>query len=156
MSQSTVIQCQVLPLFIEINTTYIQTFFQSNGKIIAQFYSSLTEKVPQGKQSKSNHAANSKQQPNSTWRGDLDECSSYSGNNCRTTYNAASPVYDDHVDDDLDQTHESETTMMELHSNDIYLDKIKMLSLKVNQQSMIIKEKDALIKRLRSTMIGIN
>lgn len=110
--------------------------------------------MPHRTQSKSSHAADPKQKANSTFNDDFDECSSLSEKNQTTTDNNVSPIYEDHVDDGFDRINESEAIMMEFHSNDIYLDKIKALSLKVNQQSLIIKEKDALIKRLRATMIG--
>ena len=39
-------------------------------------------------------------------------------------------------------------------NNDIYIDKIKNLSIKLQQQASIIKERDAEIKRLRTTTIS--
>jgi hypothetical protein len=53
-------------------------------------------------------------------------------------------------DDPVDQS----TELNEDTHNDVYLDKINSLSLKVNQQLSLIKERDDKLKRLRSTTIG--
>ena len=53
-------------------------------------------------------------------------------------------------DDVIDQSRELDEDVY----NDIYLEKINSLSLKVNQQLSLIKERDDEIKRLRSTTIG--
>ncbi|CAF1031640.1 unnamed protein product [Didymodactylos carnosus] len=47
------------------------------------------------------------------------------------------------------------STIMGDNENDFYMKKINQLSTKVNQQAQLIKERDAEIKRLKSTSIGM-
>lgn len=82
---------------------------------------------------------------------DLGDCSSSIEMNFSATTNNRSTVDDDY--DIADPVMNESRQTNESISNDMYLDKIKTLSLKVHQQSLIIKEKDLLIKQLRSTTI---
>jgi hypothetical protein len=112
--------------------------------------SSSCDKQPTGTQ-RTPHPESNHQQQTMTFDDLDDRASSIEIHSTRTNNNSL--TFDDNDVDDMmdDSVPTSEST-----DNDILLDKIKSLSAKASQQAILIKEKDALIKRLRSTMIGID
>jgi hypothetical protein len=64
------------------------------------------------------------------------------------------PNQEDEISTILDDAIETSCTVEENDGNNVYLEKIKELSDKVNQQKKILKERTAMIKRLQSTTIG--
>ncbi|CAF1629893.1 unnamed protein product [Rotaria magnacalcarata] len=65
------------------------------------------------------------------------------------------PNAEDELNTSLDDTIEKSCTIAENNDNNIYLEKVKDLFLKVNQQAKKIKQQTAEIKRLRLTTIEI-
>ena len=60
----------------------------------------------------------------------------------------------DKINKIVDEEIETSSTVIEDNENKFYLEKINELATKVQQQSKIIKQKNAEIQRLRSTTIG--
>ncbi|CAF4071104.1 unnamed protein product [Rotaria sordida] len=79
---------------------------------------------------------------------DVGNCSSFSTTNSNKK-NKTQTMFDGTFDASITITDENENGI------DIYLDRINQLSLKVQQQAQLLKQRDAEIKRLQSTMIEI-
>lgn len=158
MDQSSIVNTTKKKLTCKSSATHRSEHVSSSSKVSAsnELSNKCIGSAPIGNRSTDKQSTslglNSCQQQTITFDSVVDDsCSIPNGS---TAVNDDRSTFDDDDNDDYDMVENETRPGTKDMSNDIYLDKIKFLSLKVNQQSIIIKEKDALIKRLRSTMIG--